>query len=457
MMKPLRVSVYTLLIIVCLASCFIEAEEPALERLMFCTYPSGAEVYIQDGGEGLSYIGKSGTVITRNMAKLKGQSGFDVQFKLWGYVPVHQRFQFVKNTDKDEEVKRYPADSDIQLQPKIPVIIPLIYLVRDNVLITIILVVISILAVFLVILPKRRKVKAALDRAAKWEAIRTKMGDDDPHIGLKLGEYRLIEKLGSGGMGAVYKAVPEETLSEKESVAIKFMKPEVTEDEEFVRRFRREVQVTSKLDHPSILRIINWGEEDKRMYMVMELMKGSTLKGKMGKGGMSIKSFRDYYFPVLDALEYAHGKDIIHRDIKPDNIMLTENGRVKVMDFGLAKGNQYSTITVSGSAIGTPAYMAPEQITGKPQDSRSDQYSLGVLAWEMLAGHRPFDDESTINIVLKHLSEKPPSLKEARPDLPDAFNAIIMRMLEKEPNQRYKNLGEVKSAMEQVLASVSSK
>lgn len=452
-MKLARMTVFLILSTLCIVGSCYGAEEHELKDVIFYTWPPGAEIYRNDkGASALYFIGRSNQRITLDLADFKGQSNIPLEFRHKGYKNHIEKIDSFYFQNRD----RYPENDVIRMTGQIPVIIDVMYFLIVYKEYCIGIAVVLLLLIYFVILPKRRKVKAALDRAAKWEAVRTKMGDEDPHIGLKLGEYRLIEKLGAGGMGAVYRAVPDETLSEKESVAIKFMKPEVTEDEEFVRRFRREVQVTSKLDHPSILRIINWGEEDKRMYMVMELMKGSTLKGKMGKGGMSINKFREYYFPVLDALEYAHGKDIIHRDIKPDNIMLTENGRVKVMDFGLAKGNQYSTITISGSAIGTPAYMAPEQITGKPQDSRSDQYSLGVLAWEMLAGRRPFDDESTINIVLKHLSEKPPSLKEARPDLPDGFNAIVMRMLEKEPDQRYKTLGEVKSAMEQVLASVSS-
>lgn len=450
MMKSALITVFMILSLLSIVGSCAGAEEHELKDVTFYTWPPGADIYRNDKGIGY-YIGKTNRKITLDLADFKGQSSIPFEFRHKDYKNRVDKIDCFYFQNRD----RYPENDVIRMTGKIPFIMDAKYFLLVYKGYSIIFATFIFALIFFVILPKSRKIKTALDRAAKWEAIRTKMGDDDPHIGLKLGEYRLIEKLGAGGMGAVYKAVPDETLSEKESVAIKFMKPEVTEDEEFVHRFRREVQVTSKLDHPSILRIINWGEEDKRMYMVMELMKGSTLKGKMVKGGMSINRFREYYFPVLDALEYAHGKDIIHRDIKPDNIMLTQNGRVKVMDFGLAKGNQYSTITVSGSAIGTPAYMAPEQITGKPQDPRSDQYSLGVLAWEMLAGRRPFDDESTINIILKHLSEKPPSLKEARPDLPDGFNAIVMKMLEKEPDQRYKTLGEVKSAMEQVLASVS--
>jgi tRNA A-37 threonylcarbamoyl transferase component Bud32 len=442
-------AVHAFLVIFVIATCFpgssVNAENSELMEIRFHTDPPFANVYLIN--DRLQYLGKSDQKDPIPLDRKQFSGSFNVQFNLPGYF------------SRPEQVPKYstrcPTSGSVKLTPRIPVVYPLYYMIKNNIAISIVLAAAAIAFLFFVVIPRRRKVKAALDRAAKWEAIRTKMGDEDPFIGLKLGDYRLIEKLGAGGMGAVYKAVPDETLSVKESVAIKFMKPEVTEDEEFVRRFTREVQVTSKLDHPSILRIITWGEEDKRMYMVMELIKGSTLKGKIVKGGMSYGSFKKYYFPVLDALEYAHAKDIIHRDIKPDNIMLTEGGRIKVMDFGLAKGNQYSTITVSGSAIGTPAYMAPEQITGKPQDSRSDQYSLGVLAWEMLAGRRPFDDESTINIVLKHLSEAPPSLKEARPDLPDEMNRIILKMLEKEPGQRYKTLGEVKAAMEQALASLS--
>jgi hypothetical protein len=447
MKNTIRSAVLILFSMICLAASSAKAEEPMIIEIQFFTDPPHAAVKLRS--DRLHSIGRSNSKapIPLDRAPYRKSGSFDVQFELWGY---HNKTENVKTFST-----RWPVNGSIRLDPEIPVIIPLIYMVKNNIPATSVFAAAVFAFIFFILIPKRRKVRAALDRAARWETVRTRMGDADPYVGLKLGDYRLIEKIGAGGMGAVYRAVPDETLNDGESVAIKFMKPEVTEDEEFVRRFRREVEVTRTLDHPFILRIINWGEEDRRMYMVMELIRGTTLKDKISRGGMSLESFREYYFPVLEALEYAHGKDIIHRDIKPDNIMLTEKGRIKVMDFGLAKGNQYSTITVSGSAIGTPAYMAPEQITGKPQDSRSDQYSLGVLAWEMLAGRRPFEDESTINIVLKHLSEEPPSLKEARPDLPDGLNAIIMRMLEKAPDSRFRTLQEVKSAMEQVITSAS--
>ncbi len=183
----------------------------------------------------------------------------------------------------------------------------------------------------------------------------------------------------------------------------------------------------------------------------MELVRGKRLRDIIPENGLSLKEFMDAFRPIVKALEFAHGKGIVHRDLKPQNIMITEEGRIVVMDFGLARGEGSSTITASGAAIGTPAYMSPEQASGKKFDTRTDQYSLGVMAFQMLTGQLPFYDENTVNIMLKHITEPPPPLRNIRKDLPEALENVILKMLEKDPADRYESLKEVRTTLEIIL------
>jgi serine/threonine-protein kinase len=262
-----------------------------------------------------------------------------------------------------------------------------------------------------------------------------------------IGSYRILEKLGAGGMATVYKAVPEATLDEKESVAIKIMQLDKAENEEFTERFKREMRISTEMNHPNILRILDFGDDEGVLYIVMELVRGKTLRKVIPDEGFDLESFMEVYRPVLQALKYAHEHNVIHRDLKPDNIMMTDMGRIVVMDFGLARHQGGSMITASGVAMGTPAYMSPEQVSGKSLDARTDQYSLGVLAFQMLTGQLPFYDENTINIMFKHVSDPPPPLRQYRSDIPVEMEQVVLRMLEKDPKNRYRDLEDVLRSM----------
>jgi tRNA A-37 threonylcarbamoyl transferase component Bud32 len=295
----------------------------------------------------------------------------------------------------------------------------------------------------------RMRRQAALDSARAGEILNLIVpAAGDPMVGARLDVYRLTEKLGQGGMARVYKGQPEGG-SEHEAVAIKILDAELATEEQFVRRFNREKDVYADLNHPNIVRVLGFGTFQEHYYLVMELIRGTTLRKHITGQGIPPDKVLRYLRPVFQAVAYAHSRGIVHRDLKPENIMVTDGGRIKVMDFGMAAGQAYSAVTVTGSLLGTPVYMAPEQAQGQ-LDPRSDQYALGIMVYEMLTGKPPFLDDNPVNIVLKHLGEEPPSLAEIRPEF-EGVAPVVQRMLAKSPDDRYPDVEQALAALEQVL------
>lgn len=269
----------------------------------------------------------------------------------------------------------------------------------------------------------------------------------DPLIGKTLGAYLVMDRLGEGGMATVYKAVPSSTYDLQDVVAIKVMQSKMAGDQEFRRRFQREVLVSKDLQHPNIVRVDDWGEQDGILYLVLEYVAGETLDRKIPRHGFSLEEALAYLEPTIEALIYAHGRGVVHRDLKPENIMVSRTGMLKVMDFGLARSNDVSKVTKTGSALGTPAYMPPEQITGAAPRPASDQYAFGVLTYELLTGRRPFDDPDMMTVLFKHLSEPPTPLREWKPSLPESLELLVGRMLEKEPGRRLPTMEDVRDGL----------
>lgn len=259
-------------------------------------------------------------------------------------------------------------------------------------------------------------------------------------IGKMLGNrYELIEKIGEGGMGLVYKA---KCHLLNRYVAIKILKPEFTEDEDFINRFKKESLSSASLSHPNIVSIYDVGNEDGLYYIVMEYVKGKTLKEIIKeKAPLSYYEIINISRQICLALEHAHMNNIIHRDIKPQNILITNDGIVKVADFGIARASDSATLTNTGNVIGSVYYISPEQARGGYTDEKTDLYSLGTVMYEMSTGRVPFMAESPVVIALKHIQDEVTKPSDINPKIPPALEDIILKCLEKNPADRYESAG----------------
>lgn len=253
--------------------------------------------------------------------------------------------------------------------------------------------------------------------------------------------YEIIEKIGNGGMATVYKA---KDMTLKRNVAVKVLKDEFTTDEEFIKRFNIEAQSAASLTHPNIVSIYDVGNEESIYYIVMELVQGKTLKQIIDEDGvLPWKWSLNIAIQIASALETAHKNNIVHRDIKPHNIIITEDGIAKVTDFGIAKAVSNSTITAFGTTIGSVHYFSPEHARGGFTDAKSDLYSLGVVMYEMLTGRVPFDADTPVSIALKHMQEKPVEPIKLNPAIPYSVNKIILKAMQKDTNLRYQSATEM--------------
>ena len=253
--------------------------------------------------------------------------------------------------------------------------------------------------------------------------------------------YEIQEIIGKGGMATVYKA---QDIVLKRYVAVKVLREEFTTDEEFIKRFNTEAQSAASLTHQNIVSIYDVGNEDNIYYIVMELIQGKTLKQIIDEDGvLPWKWSLNIAIQIASALEVAHKNNIIHRDIKPHNIIITEDGIAKVTDFGIAKAVSNSTITAFGTTIGSVHYFSPEHARGGYTDAKSDLYSLGIVMYEMLTGRVPFDADTPVSIALKHMQEKPIEPIKLNPAIPYSVNKIIMKAMEKDVNLRYQSATEM--------------
>jgi serine/threonine-protein kinase len=261
------------------------------------------------------------------------------------------------------------------------------------------------------------------------------------------GRYRIERKLGAGGMADVYLAEDQE-LGRR--VAIKILNSRHGNDDQFIERFRREAKNAAALNHPNIVSIYDRGEAEDTYYIAMEFLDGRTLKELIiGRGAAPINVAIEYARQILSALRFAHRHGIVHRDIKPHNVLVDGEGRVKVTDFGIARAGT-SQMTETGSIVGTAQYLSPEQAKGGEVDPRSDLYSLGVVLYELLTGKTPFDGETPVEIAMKHLSTAPKPPSKLRPDVPPELDMVVMRALAKNPDERYQSADEMEGDLERV-------
>src|SRR5258708_27222370 len=264
-------------------------------------------------------------------------------------------------------------------------------------------------------------------------------------IGQRLGQYEIIALLGQGGMATVYRA---RQVSVNRDVAIKVIRPDLAQTSEFLERFRREAQMVASLSHPFILKVFDFGQTEDSVYLVMELLKGGSLAELLAKEPLPLATATRLIEQIASALDYAHHLGIIHRDLKPQNVILDDQGNALLTDFGIAKiVNESQALTKTGAAMGTPSYMAPEQWQGQALDARTDEYALGIMAFEMLSGALPFKADTPFGFMYMHIHEAPASLRMLRADLPPRLEAVISKALAKSPDQRYSCAGEFAKAL----------
>ena len=266
-------------------------------------------------------------------------------------------------------------------------------------------------------------------------------------INKRIGDYEILNELGAGGMGKVYKV--RNVISDRIE-AMKILLPDLAGRQELAARFQREIKVLAALDHPNIAALRTALTLDNQLVMIMEYVEGTTLTQRLQQGPIPVADAVNYIGQVLDALSYAHQQHVIHRDIKPANMMLTPQGVVKLMDFGIARSGDDSTLTMTGTTLGSLGYMSPEQVKGEPTDARSDLYSVGISLYEMVTGRRPFRESSDYSIMAAQVNQPPTPPIELKPGLPPALNEIILLAIAKDPAGRFQSADAFKNALSRV-------
>ncbi len=266
----------------------------------------------------------------------------------------------------------------------------------------------------------------------------------------RVGDYEILKELGAGGMGKVYQV--RNVITDRIE-AMKVLLPDLASTPDLAARFLREVKLTASLDHPNICALRTAFSNDNRLYMVMEYVEGTTMAAKLDMGPLTVNEAVKYIGQVLSAVSYAHQRHIIHRDIKPANMMLTTQGVIKLMDFGIARSGDERGLTMTGTTLGSIGYMSPEQVKGDPVDARSDLYSVGIVLYEFVTSRRPFLANSEYSIMAAHLNQVPTPPLELNPELPAALNEIILMAIAKDPAKRFQTADAFANALTTVPPS----
>ncbi|MGC2416614.1 MAG: serine/threonine-protein kinase, partial [Candidatus Acidiferrales bacterium] len=270
----------------------------------------------------------------------------------------------------------------------------------------------------------------------------------DYTVGQKLGDYEILGVLGAGGMGKVYKV--RNTISDRVE-AMKILLPNLADQKDLADRFLREIKLLASLNHPNIAALRTALTLDNQLVMIMEYVDGVTLASRLQQGPVPVADAVYYIDQVLAALVYAHQMNVVHRDIKPGNMMLTQQGVVKLMDFGIARPGNEAGMTITGTTLGSLNYMSPEQVKGESVDARSDLYSVGLSLYEILTGRLPFRGDSGYSLMVAQLQQLPEPPIVLRPELPQALNDIILMVLAKEPAKRFQSATALRNALKTAL------
>jgi tRNA A-37 threonylcarbamoyl transferase component Bud32 len=271
-------------------------------------------------------------------------------------------------------------------------------------------------------------------------------------IGTSLGPYRILEQIGLGGMATIYKAYH---AAMDRLVAIKILPHHYARDPRFVQRFDQEARLIARLEHRNILPVYDFGEQEGTTYLVMRYLQAGTVKDILRQGPRPLAETARLITDIAAALDYAHAQGIIHRDVKPSNVLVDQQGTAYLTDFGLAKVLEASSELTGSAALGTPAYMAPEQTLGKPVTPQTDVYSLGVMLYEMVTGKPPFEADTPMAVALMHVHESLPLPRILKPELPEAVELVVLKALTKEPADRYQSAGELARAFSAAISGAS--
>jgi len=407
---------------------------PLAHSVTFETRPPGAEVHLQTP-DGL-FLGRGGEAATVLMPVFLGsQQRFvdrTVVYVREGYQPRQEILRPALLLGSD----RWPRDGAIALEPASTLVAARDAAARFGIPLALA----GLMAVALM----------AVRRRAPARALEAPVAAPPARV---LGRWKLGEKVGQGGYATVYRALPVDGTGE--AVAVKILDDEAAQEEAERRRFEREVQISCRLSHPNIVRVMDWGFEDDACWLAMELLEGPSLARMLAKGPLPLDQFALVLRALLDAASYAHGQGVVHRDLKPGNVLTTARGIPKVVDFGIARGERFATVTTTGRAIGTMAYLPPERfVAAIADDPRSDQYALGIMAWEMLGGSRPYADSALGEVLLGIVRTPPPDLRTVRPDVPPAVFEVVLRMMSLGLDARYRTLADARAAFDEAVATL---
>jgi serine/threonine-protein kinase len=269
-----------------------------------------------------------------------------------------------------------------------------------------------------------------------------------------VGRYELEKLVGSGGMSNVFKA--HDRLLER-TVALKILHEQYTRDEDYVERFRREARAVAKLAHPNIVTVIDRGEQEGRQFIVFEYVEGQNLKDLAAHGALEVRDALGLSLQVARALSFAHERGLVHRDVKPQNVLLNDEGQAKVTDFGIARSLDVQGVTQTGTVLGTSDYIAPEQARGQKVDPKTDIYSLGVVLYELLTGEVPFSGDNFVAVAMRHVNEPVPSVLALRPDCPVRIDLAIQRAMAKDPQDRFASMNEFVAELEACLSELDGR
>ncbi|MCA9779254.1 MAG: serine/threonine protein kinase [Candidatus Eremiobacteraeota bacterium] len=447
-MIRLRRTAFVLGLLLLVGSTCPAQESAAIYKVELVTSPKPVDVFLDVSGQRQyeKFLGRTDGPILLDLSELQGASGFTLVLKREGYFDKRERISL----DYFQKTDRYPEGGRIELTPQ-SWTVPLMDFLESHWPWVVVSLVLSGI-VLGGLLSRRARVS---ERLRKLERFSEDAAGEDPLLQTVLGEWRLVRILGKGASATVYLAVPDDTLDESGRVAVKVFNEEMAGSQEFQERFIREAKLYQALNHPGIVQLLDWGQRGQLFYLVLEYVEGETLQGARvttaSEEGRALKILIE----LADALGHAHDAGVIHRDVKPGNVLIAPAGKAKLLDFGLAR-EVVSSFTKTGQALGTPLYMAPEQIAGGFVDHRCDQYALGVLAYELLTGQKTFqtDESEVAPLLFKQLHEEPRPMDETGAVVSEKTSLLVNKMMSRDVQERYANMGKVQEALREALKAL---